>query len=103
MPSMYIFQVFYHLHKSIEQWKEKRQYLVNMKVLCMTESAITFHLLGSRLTSYCSIVLEKLHSEYFKFKQCNQYEGLKYGDNQGHFIIMMNKWKEKSFISGRIQ
>ena len=79
-----------------EQNIKNRQHLVNMKalaVLFMTESRITFLYLDpdKAHTLYCIVVQEKLYSEYFNFTQTyqNEYiEDLKYGDNQGHFIIL---------------
>ncbi len=53
----------------------------------MTKCAIAFPL----KTVYCSIEQEMLYLEGFHFLQSNQheyYEGLRYGDNRGHFIMI---------------
>ena len=68
---------------------ENRQYLVNMKAIgveVMTKSVITFPL-------PCTVVLYRKSciQNISILMQSNQYkytEDLKYGDNQGHSIIL---------------
>ncbi len=57
-------------------------------VVVMTQSAITFPLLGSRYSFHCGIVWVDMLCTTFHFTQSSQHEyteGLKYGDKV-HYI-----------------
>ncbi len=58
-------------------------------VVVMTQSAITFPLPGSRSSLHCGIEWEDMLCTTFHVTQGTQHEyteGLKYGDNRGHYI-----------------